>query len=104
MTIYKNFIRPHLYYGDTICNCTFNEPFHQGLKSIQYNVPIAITGAIRGTSLEKLFQELGLETLKLRRWFKKLYLFYKILLSKSPGYLFKLIPENSNHLWYTQCT
>ena len=45
--------------------------------------------------MEKLFQELGLETLKSRRWFKKLYLFYKIL-HKSPSYLFKLIPENNN--------
>ena len=30
------------------------------------------------------------------RWLRKLYLFYKILHSKSLSYLFKLIPENSN--------
>ena len=46
--------------------------------------------------MEKLFQELGLETLKSRRWFRKLYLFYKLLHSKSPSYLFKLISENNN--------
>ena len=57
---------------------------------------IAITVAIRGTSSEKLFQELGLETLKSRRWFRKLYLCYKISHSISSGYLFKLIPENNN--------
>ena len=51
---------------------------------------------ITGTPSEKLFQELGLETLKSRRWFRKLYLFYKILHSKSPSYLFNLIPENNN--------
>ena len=45
---------------------------------------------------EKLFQELGLESLKSRCWFRKLHLFYKILHSKLPSYLFKLIPENNN--------
>ena len=34
--------------------------------------------------------------MKSRRWFRKLYLFYKILHSKSPSYLFNLIPENNN--------
>ena len=92
----KTFIRPHQDYGDVIYDRAFNESFHQHLESIQYNAAIAITGTIRGTSSEKLFQELGLETLKSRRWFRKLYLFYKILQSKSPSYLFNLIPENSN--------
>ena len=64
ITIYKTFIRPHLDYGDVIYDRAFNEPFHQRLESIQYNAAIAITGTIRGTSSEKLFQELGLETLK----------------------------------------
>ena len=68
----------------------------QRLESIQYNAVIAITGTIKGTSSEKLFQELGLEILKSRRWFRKLYLFYKILHSKSPSYLFNLISENNN--------
>ena len=96
ITIYKAFIRPHLDYGDVIYDRAFNESFHQRLESIQYNAAIAITGTIRRTSSEKLFQELGLETLKSRRWFRKLYLFYKILHSKSPSYLFNLIPENNN--------
>ena len=54
------------------------------LWSIQYDAAIAITGTIRGTLSEKLFRELGLQTLKSRRWFRKLYLFYKMLHSKSP--------------------
>ena len=54
---------------------------------------LAITGAIRGTSSEKLYQELGLESLKSRRWFRKLCHFYKILNEKSPSYLFDLIPN-----------
>ena len=67
ITIYKTFIRPNLDCGDVIYNHDFNESFHQHLESIQYNAAIAITRIIRGTSPEKLFQELGLETLKLRR-------------------------------------
>ena len=96
ITIYKTFIRSHLDYGDAIYDHAFNESFHQRLECIQYNAAIAITGAIRETSSEKIFQELGLETLKSRRWFRKLYLFYEILHSKSPSYLFNLIPENNN--------
>ena len=95
MTIYKSFIRPHLDYGDVVYDRASNESFHQSLESLQYNAAIAITGAIRGTSSEKLFQELGLETLKSRRWLRKLCLFYKLIKEKSPAYLFQLIPENN---------
>ena len=38
-----------------------------------------ITGAIRGTSKEKLYQELGLESLRLRLWYRKLSFFIKYL-------------------------
>ena len=78
ITIYKSLIRPHLDYGDTVYDRAFNESFHKNLESVQYNAAIAITGAIRGTSSEKLFQELGLESLKSRLWLRKLCLFYKI--------------------------
>ena len=53
ITIYKTFIRPHLDYGDVIEDRDFNESFHQRLESIQYNVAIAIAGAIRGRSFSK---------------------------------------------------
>ena len=78
ITIYKLFARPHLVYGDIIYDQTFNESFHQRIKYIQYNAAIAITGAIRGTSSEKLYQELGLESLRSTRWLRKVCLFYKI--------------------------
>ena len=101
ITIYKTFIRPDLDHRDVIYDSAFNESFHLRLGSIQYNTAIWITGAIKGTSLKKVFQELGLENVKSRRWFRKLYLFYKILHSKSSSYLIKLIPENNNSyaLW-----
>ena len=47
----------------------------------------------KGTSTEHLYQELGLESLKSRRWFRKLCHFYKIFNDKSPSYLFNLIPN-----------
>ena len=71
----------------------FNESFHQRIESIQYNAAIAITGAIRGTSSGKLYQELGLETLRSRRWRRKRCLFYKIYKNKSPSYFYDLIPD-----------
>ena len=61
--------------------------------SIQYDAAIAITGAIRGTSSEKLYQELGLESLRSRRWLRKLCLLYKIYKNKSPSYLHDLISD-----------
>ena len=60
ITIYKAFIRPHLDYGAILYDQTYNMSFHQKLESIQYNACLAITGAIRGTSKEKLYQEIGL--------------------------------------------
>ena len=78
ITIYKLFARPHLDHGNLVYEQTFNESFHQRIKSIQYNAAIAITVAIRGTSSKRFYQELGLESLRSRRWLRKLYLFYKI--------------------------
>ena len=71
-------IRPRLDYGDITFDQAFNKSFHDNLESIQYNALSAITGAIRGTLKEKLYQELGLESLQQRRWFRKLCTFYKI--------------------------
>ena len=96
ITIYKSFSRPHLDYGDrhyAICDQTFNQSFHHRIQSIQYNAAIAITGAIRGTSSEKLYERLGLESLGSRRWLSKLCLFYKIDKNKSPSYFYKLIRD-----------
>ena len=66
-TIYKSFARPHLDYGDIIYDQAYTASFHQKIESVQYNSALAITGAIRGTSKEKLYQELGLETAEKRR-------------------------------------
>ena len=84
LCIYKAFVRPHLDYADIIYDQPGNENFIQKLESVQYNAALAITGCFRGTSREKLYNELGLETLADRRWFRKLLFFYKIINGVSP--------------------
>ena len=78
LTIYKSFIRPHLDYDGITYDKAYNSSFHQNLEKIQYNSSLAITGARRGTSKEIFYQELGLECLEKRRWYRKLCYFYKI--------------------------
>ena len=73
LTIYKSFIRPHLDYGDIIYDQAYTALFHQKIESVQYNSALAITDAIRGTSKETIYHELGLESSEKRRWYRKLY-------------------------------
>ena len=93
LTIYKSFLKLHLDYGDVIYDRAFNESFQNKLETVQYNAALVITGAIRGSSREKLYQELGLESLKSRRWYRKLCLFFKLKKNKHPSYLFDMIPK-----------
>ena len=58
LRIYKSFIRPHLDYGDVIYDQPNNNRLSEKIESIQYNAALAVTGAIKGTSREKLYQEL----------------------------------------------
>ena len=95
VTNYKAFVRPYLDYGDVLYDQAFNNSFHAKIESIQYNDCLAITGAIRGTSREIIYQELGLESLQLRHWYKKLCLFYKVFKNDHPKYLFNVIPVRS---------
>ena len=68
MIIYKSFVRLHLDYGDILYDQTFNNSFDERLQSVKYNGALAITSAIRGSSREKFYQELGFESLQQRRW------------------------------------
>ena len=80
---------------DIIYDQTNNNSFHQKMDSVQYNAALAITGAIRGTSREKLFQELGLESDCKRQLYRKLCYFFKIFKGQSPEYLFRILPNVS---------
>ena len=59
--------------------------------NLQYKAALAITGAIQGTSRDRIYQELGLESLKSRRWYKRLTCMFKIMRNEAPNYLINLI-------------
>ena len=56
ITIYKALLRPLLDYGDIIYDQPHNESVCEKLDSVQYKIALAITGVIRGTSREKIYQ------------------------------------------------
>ena len=62
------------------------------LESVQYSAALAVSGAWRGTSREKLYTELGWESLSSRRWSRRLTLFYKFVNNLSPEYTVDPIP------------
>ena len=62
ITICKVFVRSYLDCGDIMYDQAFNLSFQQKLESVQYRACLAITGAIRGTSREKIYQEVELES------------------------------------------
>ena len=97
ITIYTSFERPHLDYGDIIYDQPNKESVNQKIERIQYNAALAITGDIKGTYQRRLYNELGFESLKFRRWFRTLCTFYKIKTTGVPQYLPDLIPQ-TNHL------
>ena len=102
--LYKLYVRPHLDYGDVIyhfpakiCDLSHNITLPKltgKLESVQYSAALAITGTWRGTSRDKLYLELGWESLNFRRWSRRLTLFYKILNNLTPLYTKESIPSS----------
>ena len=93
ITLYKTFVRPLIDYGDIIYDQFQNDSFSEKLELIQYKAALVITGAIQGTSCDKIYQELGLESLKSRRWYNRLSLMFKIMKEEALNYLVNLIPK-----------
>ena len=94
LIIYKSFIRPHLDCGDIVYDQPNNSSLSEKIESLQYNAALGITGAIKGSSKEKLYQELGFESLKDRRWMRKLCYLYKVISSKRPSCLYDMLPPS----------
>ena len=92
LNIYKSFIRPHLDYDDVIYNQPHNDTFCRMIKSVQYNTALAITDAIKGSSCDRLYQKLGLESLSDRQWYRRLVYFFNIVSCNSPAYLHSMLP------------
>ena len=97
--IYKLYVRPHLDYGDIIYHKydpQMRLNFTQRLEQTQYSAALAVAGAWRGTSRERLYRELGWEDLYHRRWYRPQCHFYSLIKSRSPTYLFAEIPPERN--------
>ena len=77
------FFRPHLDYNNIIYDQMYNGSLQQKVE--------AIPGAIRGTAKENFFQELGLESLQYRWWYRKLCCFYEVLKNLFLKDLFNII-------------
>ena len=56
LTIYKSFVRPNLDYADIIYDKPFNESFKRKIEMAQYKAALVITGVIKGTSCDRLYQ------------------------------------------------
>ena len=68
LTIYESFVWPNLDYADIVYDKLFNKFFKRKIEMVQLKVALVITGAINGTSRDRLYQELGLESFADRRW------------------------------------
>ena len=95
ITIYKSFVKPHIDYGDIIYDQPNNDSFCKMIERVQYNAALAVTVAIKGTSQLKIYKELGFESLKFRRWLRRLCFFYKLRSAQTPKYLYNSIPSGN---------
>ena len=88
--IYFTFIRPVLEYGDVVWgNCTKKES--DLLEIVQIEAGRIITGLGCNSCRQKVYHELGWDTLENRRNKHKLILFYRILNGLAPAYLYELV-------------
>ena len=100
--MYKTLVRPHLDYCDIIYHIPpINSPYTQGItlpslmekvERIQYQAALAITGTWQGSSRNKLYEELGWETLSDRRWSRRILQINKIQNNNNPVYLKDKLP------------
>ena len=79
LIIYKTFVKPILDYADIIYDKPLTESFKDKLEMVQYNAALAFTGAIKGTSRDHIYRELGLEALAERKWSRNIFFFHKII-------------------------
>jgi hypothetical protein len=84
--LYFGFIRPILEYGSVVWdNCTREQS--DLIESVQYESARIATGLRKGTSRDKLYAELGWDSLQNRRKKQKLILMSKALEGELPNYI-----------------
>ena len=107
-TVYKMYIRPHLDYCDIIFHVPYrdnpaflSEPndeslnnLMQKIESVQYDAALSATGAWRGSPRQELYENLGWESLNLRRELRRLCMFHEIITYEEPAYLFEIIKDH----------
>ena len=64
----------------------------ENIESVQYSAALTVTGAWKGTSRERLYEELGWKSLDCQRWARRLTLVYKIVNRLTPAYMSHAIP------------
>ena len=112
--IYKMYARPHLDYCDIIYHSPImSHDFSSSLtlnyrmnilESTQYQAALAITGAWKGTNLDKIYEQLGWESLNERRVFRRLTMFFKIMNNLTPTYLKEPLPfQQGRYRLRTNC-
>ena len=85
---YASFQDPHfLLYIKLLSDHTF----YQTIGYVQYNLCLEITEAIKYTSKERIYNEVGLDSVQPRCWFKKLCYFLKLYKNESFQYLLLLL-------------
>ena len=91
---YKMYFRPHLDYGDAIYH-NRRADLMDLVERVQYKAALIVTGCWQGTSKERLYEELGWESLSHRRWLSRLTVFYKIWKGLAPSYLSGHVPKRN---------
>ena len=117
--MYKSLIRPHLDYCDIIFHIPPNDngiftnvnnnvlvngslnALMTKVERIQYQAALAVTGCWKGTSRNKLYEELGWESLAHRRWARRLIHFFKVVSTRSPDYLYQSVPPTRMPIYGT---
>ena len=89
--MYISFIRRLLEYCDSVWDNASTEAKRQ-LDAVHIEAARTITGATKLCSIDKLFADLGWESLQSRRNKHKLVIFYKIMNGLAPSYLSDLVP------------
>ena len=93
---YKMYIRPHLDYGDVIYHNQRTDLMDL-IERVQYKAALIVSGCWQGTSREKLYEELGWESLSDRRIVvRRLTVLYKIKNNLTPSYLSNHIPKHND--------
>ena len=97
LNLYTTYIRLLYEYANIIWdNCSIENK--RNLECIQIEAACIITGATKLCSIQKLYDDTGIQTLQKRRNNHKLFQLYKSLNRSTPQYLQSLIPQRVQNI------